>query len=76
MSLGRDIVGHRPIVSGCFEPGREVLAFGTREELFEILARARREPAEMEKVRDTGHRRALAEHTYEHRLKVILSSLA
>ncbi len=70
---GLQLIEYRPAIEECFEPGKEVLSFSTYEELLGHIARARKEPREMEAIRQAGARRALAEHTYEHRLKRILS---
>lgn len=72
---GLHVIEHRPILSTCFEPGREVLAFKTYEELLGILHRARSAPREMDAIRTAGARRALAEHTYRHRLSRVLSDI-
>jgi spore maturation protein CgeB len=72
---GLQLMEHRPIVTECFEPGREVLTFSTFEELLEHVEFARRAPKEMESIRDAGARRAHAEHTYRHRLEKILAAV-
>jgi spore maturation protein CgeB len=69
---GLQLIEHRQAIGECFEPGRELLAFSDFEELLDHIARARREPAAMEIVRAAGSRRALAQHTYRHRLEDIL----
>ena len=69
---GLQVLDFRPIVAECFEPGSEILLFHSFEELLEILRRATRAPEEMRAVREAGARRALAEHTYRHRLRSIL----
>jgi spore maturation protein CgeB len=70
------IVEQRPTLSQCFEPGREVLDFGTYEELLAHIDRAKRFPAEVDPIREAGAKRALAEHTYRHRMEAILKQLA
>ncbi len=65
---GLQLLEDRPIVSECFEPGREVLTFSSFEELLDHIERCRKSPAEMQAIRSAGARRALAEHTYRHRL--------
>ena len=59
----------------CFEPGREILVYRDIEELNDLVARLRRDPSFGSSVGHEGRRRVLAEHTYVHRLKVILSHL-
>jgi spore maturation protein CgeB len=73
---GLQLVEFRPILEQCFEPGKEVLAFETYEELSAHIDRARRFPADVEPIREAGARRALAEHTYRHRLEVLLAGVA
>lgn len=70
---GLQLIEHRPIIEQCFEPGKEVLVFSTYEELRHHLDRARRFPAEVASIREAGAKRALAEHTYAHRLGILLS---
>lgn len=72
---GLQVIEYRPAIEECFEPGKELLAFKTHEELVDCLGRARNYPDEMKLIRDAGMRRAHAEHTYRHRLEVILGNL-
>jgi spore maturation protein CgeB len=72
---GLQIIEYRPAIEECFEPGKELLTFITYAELLDHLDRARKEPDQMKTIRQAGARRALSEHTYRHRLEVILSSL-
>jgi len=65
-------IENRPVVADCFEPGREILPFETFEELMSLIDRARKHPDEMRTIREASARRALAEHTYRHRLERIL----
>ena len=72
---GLQLLEQRPIVEECFEPGRELLTFDTLDELLDLIQRAEREPQWADAVRQAGNRRALAEHTYEHRLRFILETI-
>jgi spore maturation protein CgeB len=72
---GLQIVEQRPTLSQCFEPGREVLDFATYEELLAHIDRATRCPAEVDLIREAGAKRALAEHTYRHRLEKLLAAI-
>lgn len=65
------LIEQRPMIEACFDPGQEVLVFDSLPELFGHVERAQKFPAEVAKVREAGHRRALAEHTYRHRLEHI-----
>lgn len=73
---GLQLIEHRPILEQCFEPGKEVLAFSTYEELLGHIDRARRSPSEVLPIREAGAKRALSEHTHRHRIEVILRDLA
>ncbi|HVK64671.1 MAG TPA: glycosyltransferase [Polyangium sp.] len=73
---GLQLVEFRPTLLQCFEPGKEVLTFETYEELRGHLEHARHFPADMLAIREAGARRALAEHTYRHRLETILADFA
>jgi spore maturation protein CgeB len=73
---GLQLLEHRPIVEECFEPGRELLTFRTFDELMGHVDRARRHPQEAEAIREAGSRRALAHHTYRHRLEHILGAVS
>lgn len=72
---GLQLIEAKPIVSDCFEPGREVLTYNSVDEIFEHLARARREPDWARAIREAGLARAHAEHTYGLRLKRILKDV-
>lgn len=71
---GLQIIEYRKAIEDCFEPGRELLVFQTYEELIEIIRRAKKYPEEMISVRTAGAKRALSEHKYRDRLKVILAN--
>lgn len=72
---GLQLIEFRPAIAECFEPGKELLTFETYEELSAQIERAKRSPKEMREIREAGARRALGEHTYRHRLEVILGNL-
>ena len=56
-----------------FEPGRECVAFRNADEMAPMLDRFLHHPSEFDSVVTAGHRRALAVHTWERRLELILS---
>ena len=74
-ACGLQLIEDKPAVAHCFEPGREVLTYRSVDEIREHLARARCEPDWANQVREAGYKRAHGEHTYEHRLRHILSSV-
>ncbi len=59
----------------CFEPGREILVYRDGDELNDLVARLERDRSFGASVAEAGRRRVLAEHTYCHRVKVILNDL-
>ncbi len=69
---GLQFIEYRPAIEECFDPGKELLAFSTFDELMAHIERARREPEAMKAIREAGAQRALADHTYERRLNVVL----
>jgi spore maturation protein CgeB len=72
---GLHLMEYKPIISECFEPGKEVLTFDSLDELMGHIERARRFPGEMKKIREAVAHRAHAEHTYKHRLERIFAKL-
>lgn len=52
----------------CFEPGHDVLVWHDQDELNELHARVRREPAWAEAIGQRARHRVQAEHLYGHRL--------
>ncbi|MEM1030031.1 MAG: glycosyltransferase [Myxococcota bacterium] len=71
-AAGLQLIERRDIIESCFDPGRELLVFDAYEELREHIRRAERDPRAARNVREQGRRRALAHHTYEHRLRDLL----
>jgi len=82
---GRDI--ECPAVGACylttyhwelaemFEIGKEVLCYRNLEELVEILAYYGKRPDACLKIAQAAHRRAMAEHTWEKRLRGLFSDM-
>jgi len=56
-----------------FEPGREVVVYDAPEEIPELVARCLKDRGLRERVGAAARTRILAEHTYEHRLRELLS---
>ena len=69
------LIEYRSAIEECFEPGKEILTFRNYDELSDHIERARKHPKEMVPIREAGARRAHAEHTYRHRLEVILANV-
>lgn len=74
-AAGLPLMEYKPIISECFEPGKEILTFDSLDELMGHVERAGRFPAEMKKIREAAARRAHSEHTYKHRLEKIFAKL-
>jgi spore maturation protein CgeB len=72
---GLQFIENRPAVSDCFEPGREVLTYGSYEELADHIERATRFPTDMRRIREAAAERARSDHTYEIRLREIFRFL-
>jgi len=58
-----------------FEPDKEVLMCRNRYELLDKVRFYLKHPREAEVVRRAGHRRALQEHTYQHRFGALFAEL-
>jgi len=71
---GLQIMEYRKSIEECFEPEKEILVFNHLNELFELIERATKYPKEMHSIRTAAARKALSEHTYEHRLSFILQN--
>jgi spore maturation protein CgeB len=69
---GLQIIEDRPAIEECFAPNHEVLVFRSIDELMEHIERGARYPTEMRGIRGAGARRAVAQHTYRHRMERIL----
>jgi spore maturation protein CgeB len=72
---GLQLIEYRSAIEECFDIDKEVIAFKCYEELLDGIRRAEKYPQEMSAIRQAGARRAMSEHTYEHRLNVILKNL-
>jgi len=74
-TCGLQLIENKPAVADCFEPGLEVLTYSSVDEIVEHLQRARKDPKWALSVREAGHARANAHHTYEMRLAYILKQI-
>lgn len=75
-SGGLQFMENREAIQDCFEPDRELVTFSSVDELSDKLMYYRENPEKALAIRKAGHQRALAEHTYSHRLTTIISNLA
>jgi spore maturation protein CgeB len=69
------VIEYRKAIEDCFEPGKELLTFGSYDELLQHILEARKSPSRMVKIREAASKRAHSQHTYRHRLQVILDNL-
>jgi spore maturation protein CgeB len=67
--------GYTDELAEFFEPDREVIAYRNQEELLDKIRYYLAHPEEVEKVREAGYRRALAEHTYHIRFKQLFTEI-
>lgn len=67
---------YRDALARFFEPETEIVTFRTREELKEKVDYYLARPEERRVIADRAHARAYREHTYQHRLRYLLSVVA
>lgn len=72
---GMQIAEYRPALAEFFEIGKEIMTFESLGELLEKIDFARQAPAEAQKIRVAGARRAHAEHTYALRLQAMFKKV-
>ncbi|MBP2648584.1 MAG: CgeB family protein [Gemmatimonadetes bacterium] len=68
------VVDNRVDLPLAFDAGKELLTFDTGAELRLLVQELLHDPTTAERLAQAGRRRALAEHTYMHRLGAILSA--
>jgi spore maturation protein CgeB len=69
------ITEDRPVLGDLFKRGTEVLDFRTTDELVDRCRQVLESPEQFTATGDAASVRAHADHTYEHQLNEILSSL-
>lgn len=62
-------------VGRCFEPGREILVWKSRDELNALCEQVLADETFARRIGDAGRQRVLAEHTYAHRARQMLADL-
>lgn len=70
-----EIVDKRPALHSMFEEGKEIVSFDSFENLSSEIVSLLDDPGGRAKIADSGHQRAIKEHTFSHRVKEILSRL-
>ncbi len=72
---GLQLSSRAEAIEDFFEPDREIALFDSADDLVDQARRYLADDRAAEAVAAAGHRRALAEHTYEHRFRAILDEL-
>lgn len=67
------LVDERSLLAECFEPGKEVVTFRNPRELKELVAYYLNRPHERQAIADRARARVLSEHTYDQRIRQMLS---
>lgn len=73
-SGGLQLIDRRD-VGEVYEPGTEVVPFASDEELVDFAERAFHDRAWSRRIREAGQARTLANHTFNHRVRELLSAL-
>ncbi|MFM7008639.1 MAG: glycosyltransferase [Betaproteobacteria bacterium] len=73
---GFQLIESKEIIETCFEPGREVICFNSIEAIIESFNRVTVDLDWWQRVKEAGQKRAISEHTYTHRLSVLLSHVS
>lgn len=74
-SEGFQIMEYRAMIESCFEPNSEILCFNSLDDIEEAYQRANRDRHWWMQIKQAGRKRALAEHTYSHRIATIFAKL-
>jgi spore maturation protein CgeB len=69
------VVDKQPDVLRLFKPGEDLAVFDDAEELRSLVTYYLQNPKEAEKIARRGKKKALAHHTYRHRIKEILDTV-
>ena len=69
------LVNHRSALESLFEVGKEITTFESLDDLVDKVRYFLPRDAERREIADRAQARALAEHTYQHRINSILSML-
>lgn len=75
MSGALYLTEYQPELDEYFEVGKEVLCYRDPDDLLEQVRYYLARPEEAERVRRAGYRRALGEHTWQHRFRDLFAAL-
>lgn len=70
-----ELVDHMEELNNFFAINKEIVTFSDEKDLLEKIAYYLENEKEREKIAEAGRRRVLKEHTYQHRMKVLLSTI-
>jgi len=70
------LVERKEGIESLFEPGREILLFNNAEECKDHITHLARDRKMAEALSERARKRALAEHSYQHRMKKILENFS
>ncbi|WP_319582249.1 glycosyltransferase [uncultured Pseudodesulfovibrio sp.] len=69
------LTDHRRQVEDLFEPGTEIVCYASPDDIPELVERYRNDPAARAKVAAAARKRVLAEHTYDHRMTMLMETM-
>lgn len=72
---GFQLSGHAEDLESYYEPDEEIVIFRSAEEMVELVPRYLSDERARTRIAAAGHRRTVAEHTYEHRYRAIFKEL-
>jgi len=75
-SAGCQLCDNKPVIPEHARPGHEVMTFDSVDECIDKIRYLLERPGERHAMAHAARQRALAEHTYEHRLREILDKIA
>lgn len=70
------LVDWRPGLSQLFLEGKEIVSFGSIAELKKLVRHYISHPNQRAEIAQAGHHRAMRDHTYEHRLSLMLDTIS
>ncbi len=69
------LTDHRDQIEKLFEPGKEMAVYNSMDEIPGMVERFLADPAERKRIAEAGRKRVLAEHTYDHRMISLLTTV-
>jgi spore maturation protein CgeB len=69
------LTDHRRQVEDLFEPGTEIVCYASPDDIPALVERYLADPAARARVAAAARRRVLAEHTYDHRMTLLMETM-